>query len=132
MLCHNFLIGKGHTCALRTTCVLVKAKHYYEQASRAALGGCWAQLQQLRPRLLETQGINDFLAIFNDVVCSVAVNAALSGHGLGGIAAQWAIQHDGNTLVNQGVVALIDRRCRNSMNDLRQGAWCVVCGGDGS
>jgi hypothetical protein len=22
MLCHNFLIGKGHTCALRTTCVL--------------------------------------------------------------------------------------------------------------
>jgi hypothetical protein len=21
MLCHNFLIGKGHTCALRTTCV---------------------------------------------------------------------------------------------------------------
>jgi hypothetical protein len=23
MLCHNFLIGKGHTCALRTTCGLV-------------------------------------------------------------------------------------------------------------
>jgi hypothetical protein len=22
MLCHNFLIGKRHTCALRTTCVL--------------------------------------------------------------------------------------------------------------
>ncbi len=22
ILCHNFLIGKGHTCALRTTCVL--------------------------------------------------------------------------------------------------------------
>jgi hypothetical protein len=22
MLCHTFLIGKGHTCALRTTCVL--------------------------------------------------------------------------------------------------------------
>jgi hypothetical protein len=22
MLCHNFLIGNGHTCALRTTCVL--------------------------------------------------------------------------------------------------------------
>ena len=21
MLCHNFLIGRGHTCALRTTCV---------------------------------------------------------------------------------------------------------------
>jgi hypothetical protein len=22
LICHNFLIGKGHTCALRTTCVL--------------------------------------------------------------------------------------------------------------
>jgi hypothetical protein len=24
MLCHNFLIGKGHTCALRTTCTRVR------------------------------------------------------------------------------------------------------------
>jgi hypothetical protein len=29
MLCHNFLIGKGHTCALRTTCV-----HTYQLARR--------------------------------------------------------------------------------------------------
>ena len=28
MLCHNFLIGKGHTCALRTTCVL--GVHVYQ------------------------------------------------------------------------------------------------------
>ncbi len=28
MLCHNFLIGKGHTCALRTTCVRTYVRTY--------------------------------------------------------------------------------------------------------
>ncbi len=35
MVCHNFLIGKGHTCALRTTCVLV---HVYQSTIPVMLG----------------------------------------------------------------------------------------------
>jgi hypothetical protein len=33
MLCHNFLIGKGRTCALRTTCAYVRTYNVMSQLS---------------------------------------------------------------------------------------------------
>ena len=37
MLCHNFLIGKGHACALRTTCVLGVRVRYVHVYARLVL-----------------------------------------------------------------------------------------------
>jgi hypothetical protein len=56
MLCHNFLIGKGHTCALRTTCVLggytaseCRATHTYTLATALTSLPRWRGLPRESP-----------------------------------------------------------------------------------
>jgi hypothetical protein len=61
MLCHNFLIGKGHTCALRTTCVLggytaagseCRATHTYTLATALTPLPRWRGLPYVRTYVL--------------------------------------------------------------------------------